>query len=302
MNLPEKMRGLSDEQWLSLLIKSISTPTIDGVEFPRFPDPTVQTNFVGSSDETTLRGAFSFYSFVKRQAKDAGRPLQEHHRFLDFGCGWGRYLRFFWKDIAEDNLYGCDVGPPILEVCRETKVPGKLSLIKTDGALPYPDGYFNVIMAYSVFTHLPESMNLHWMKELARVAAPGCIFCLTLEPRRFIDLIVEAGQEQPAQPTLTQRFFNLISGSQKQEQPARLKSLSRFKGSEAYKQFDAGEIAFFPTGSETGILNSSVYGDAVVPLSFIEKNWAPYFEVKEYIDDKDQFCQAVLALQRTQVK
>ena len=101
----------------------------------------------------------------------------------------GSFLRFFWKDISPENLYGCDVLPLAIDICNSTRVPGNLNLIKSDGNLPYSDNFFDVIIAYSVFTHLTEKMNLHWMRELARVSKPGCVFVFTLEPRGFIDRI-----------------------------------------------------------------------------------------------------------------
>jgi hypothetical protein len=35
--LSDQFRKLSDEQWLCVLIQSISEPIIAGIEFPRFP-------------------------------------------------------------------------------------------------------------------------------------------------------------------------------------------------------------------------------------------------------------------------
>lgn len=35
--------GLADAQWLQLLIRSCPEPTIEGVEFPSFPAPSLQT-------------------------------------------------------------------------------------------------------------------------------------------------------------------------------------------------------------------------------------------------------------------
>jgi ubiquinone/menaquinone biosynthesis C-methylase UbiE len=185
--LPAKYRKLDDDAWLALLIRSISTPRIDGVEFPGFPPEAVQVRFNGSANEATLRLAFNFYMLVKRYAQELSVPLAAASRFLDFGCGWGRYLRFFWKEIDEDDLYGCDVNSMIVDTCRSLKVPGQIDLITPLGTLPYPDGFFNGMIAHSVFSHLPQKVHLHAMRELARVAHPGCIFCLTLESRRFID-------------------------------------------------------------------------------------------------------------------
>ena len=49
------------------------------------------------SGSCTRRSAASFY------ARDS--------RVLDFGCGWGRVIRFFLKDVAPWNLVGVDIDP-----------------------------------------------------------------------------------------------------------------------------------------------------------------------------------------------
>lgn len=274
--LPNHIRKLNDDAWLELLIQSVSTPILYDVEFPGFPPPEMQIRFVGASYEETLREAFSFYTFVKRSAAYRDLPLHSETRFLDFGCGWGRFLRFFWKDIDEENLYGCDVNAEILEVCRRTRVPGKLSLITPEGNMPFPERYFDLMIAYSVFTHLPERIHLHWMRELARVAKPGCLFFLTLEPRRFIEFI---GTIEPNDQSEWHRLLSQFSN-----QTASL-----------YEQFDAGEFVYLPTyGEEIG----RHFGDAIVPLSFIEREWSPFFSLKEYIDDPSRFWQAVVILQK----
>ena len=277
--LPETMMNLSDEEWYGLMIKSITQQNINGVEFPGFPTPEVQTRFVGSSYQHALEEAFAYYQYVKNQVNILGKPLNPGSRFLDFGCGWGRLLRFFWKDIAPENLYGCDVMPLAIDICRTTGISGNLDLIEPEGSLPYPDNYFDVIIAYSVFTHLPERMNLHWMQELARVSRPGCIFCLTLEPRSFIDRISNV-------PPDTDNAWLL--------------SLSRYapKADDLYQKFDNGEIVYLPTGGGDN-LTSDVYGDAIVPLAYIQKNWLPNFVVKAYVDFPTQnWRQAHLVVQK----
>jgi ubiquinone/menaquinone biosynthesis C-methylase UbiE len=166
-----------------------------------------------------------------------------------------------------------------IDICRTTGVPGVLDLIEPEGILPYPDQFFDVIIAYSVFTHLPERINLHWMRELARVSRPGCVLCLTLEPRAFID-----------------RICNVPPNSDN----AFLRSLSKFAAiaGDLYKKFDVGEIVYLPTGGGDN-LTSEVYGDAIVPLSFIQEEWQPYFVVKTYQDFPDKYwLQARLVVQR----
>jgi ubiquinone/menaquinone biosynthesis C-methylase UbiE len=273
------MRNLSDEAWFDILIQSITNQIVQGMEFPAFPSPEIQVRFVGSSYEKTLKEAFEYYKHVKSQASIFGKSFTPTTRFLDFGCGWGRFLRFFMKDIDIENLYGCDPLSVALDICQDTGVPGNLILIGPEGKLPYPDQFFDVIIAYSVFTHLPERLNLHWMRELARVSRPGCVFCLTLEPRSFID-----------------RFCSVPADST----DAWLRSLSQFapKAKEFYRKFDAGEIVYLPTGGGDN-LTPEVYGDAIVPLSFIKKKWKSFFGVKSYVDAPAKgLLQARLVVQR----
>src|SRR5262245_11412587 len=111
--VPARFQKLSDQQWTDLLVRSVRETVIDGLEFPRFPPEVVQSQFVGSSNEGALREASKFYSFVKSHAHALGAPISDNSVLLDFGCGWGRFLRFFWKDVPADRLIGVDVDPVI---------------------------------------------------------------------------------------------------------------------------------------------------------------------------------------------
>ena len=278
-NLNDKLRLLSDDDWYSILIKSVESRRVGDIKLPGFPPPEVQKRFVGSSYQTTLQEAFTYYKHVKHHAALMRKPLGPSTRLLDFGCGWGRFLRFFMKDVKHSNLYGCDPLSEAIEICKNTEVPGIVALTEPEGKLPYPDRFFDVIIAYSVFTHLPERINLHWMRELARVSRPGCVFCLTLEPRGFIDRIVR-------EPKNTDNAWLL--------------GLAKYApmADELYRDFDSGRVIYLPTGGGDS-LTSNVYGDAAVPLTFIKKKWTPYFKVKSYEDfPKEYWMQARLVVQR----
>lgn len=45
-----------------------------------------------------------------------------------------------------------------------------------------------------------------------------------------------------------------------------------------YEKFDRGEISYLATGGGDN-LTTEVYGDAIVPLSFIMSHWSKYFNV-----------------------
>jgi SAM-dependent methyltransferase len=272
--------SLSDEEWLVMLRRSVTEEVINGIRFPRFPDAVTQANFVGSSNENALQEAHNFYSFLKRASVSMGTPVSGDSPVLDFGCGWGRYLRFFWKDVDASNLYGVDVDPDVVALCLETGAPGTIRVLERDGRLPFPDAFFSHVLAYSVFTHLPERTHLHWMKEIARVTKPGASFCLTLEPRRFLDFVSSLDERTAETPWH--------------------RSLSRFASlaSNGRRLFDSGEFVYLPTGGGGEYREPDVYGEAVVPVLYIERNWKGFFRPVEYVDDPSRFWQAALAVQR----
>lgn len=271
-NLPD------DQAWLDLLIRSVNEPIINGIGMPRFPHASVQESFIGSSDAHALQEGFNFYNYVKGYATALGMPLHANSKLLDFGCGWGRYTRLFWNDIDEAGLYGVDTDPDIIAVSRALGNPGKYDRIDPHGKLPYEDGFFDVITAYSVFSHLPEKVATHWMAELARVSKSGCVLAYTTEPRRFLDFIADIPQPSPS---------------------AWHTGLARFKSEipKYLRDFDNGKFCYIPTsgGEHRG---SEVYGDAVISESYMKKNWTKYFRIFAYIDDPDKFWQAFIVAQR----
>ena len=271
-----KFRGLSDEEWTSLLVKSIDQPVIDGVVFPRFPADQVQSKFVGSANEVALNEAAKFYSHVKDNARALGNPLSDDSTLLDFGCGWGRFLRFFWRDLPADRLIGVDVDPVILSQCRRAGIEAKLKLIEPMGTLDLPDRSVSHIIAYSVFTHLPEQVQTHWLDELARVARPGCVFVCTTEPRRFLDFVAGI---PPDPPSPWHAGLRRAAGDIEERK----------------RRFDAGEFVYIPTGGGD-FRDSSVYGDAVIPRGYIEKNWTSRFALRSYAEEG--FWQAAVVLQK----
>jgi SAM-dependent methyltransferase len=276
----KNLAALSDEEWFDMLLRSVSDSYVNGLEFPTFPDKELQSNFVGSSNEVALNEGFAFYSLVKRYAASLGKPFDHAtSRLLDFGCGWGRYLRIFRKDFAPDNMFGVDVDPDVLEICREHGVQGNLQAIEPLGHLPYQDDFFDCIIAYSVFTHLPEHIHLHWVREIYRATKPGGVFVLTLEPARFLDFVDGLGSSSADTPWHA--------------------SLKQFAGQvpKLKSRYSSGEYIYIPTGGGD-YRSADVYGEAVVPLKWLQRCWKGQFNIVRYIDDPDLFWQAVLVAQK----
>lgn len=240
------MMQLTDEQWFAQISgKATGTP-----RFP-LPDADLQTSTVGRSGEPILRDAYMFWQFCQQQLRAEGNGIGHDTKVLDFGCAWGRIIRYWLRDIEPQNLYGFDVEERFLKLARE-HVPGPTyTLSKAAPPLPAPaeDNTFDLIYAFSVFSHLPEKLTNQWIAEFARILRPGGIACLTTRPRAHID---QSGNASTKHAAAYARLFN---------SPA-----------EALARYDAGEFIFVPEHGGGG-LSAETYGEAVIPASYA-KNWS----------------------------
>jgi SAM-dependent methyltransferase len=277
-DLPESFRSMSDDAWLETLLRSTIEPTIDGFRFPGYPDPGPQAASVGSCREGDMREAFNFYVLARAYARALAMPLTLDGGFLDFGVGWGRFLRVFWKDVRAANLYGCDIEPEAITTCQATGVPGQFDRLYANGRLPYPDGFLRGGIACSAFTHLSQPAHLHWMSELGRVLHPGAVFCMSLRSHPHADYIRER-QHRPE----SARQMDVNDG------PTQIDAFQRPP--------DHSSFLYLPKLHDRH-RPSKDHGEAIVPLSFVEREWAEKFAVRAYVDRPSQYGEAVVILQR----
>ena len=54
---------------------------------------------------------------------------------------------------------------------------------------------------------------------------------------------------------------------------------------------------YLPSGGGPD-LPPEIYGDTVILPDYVERMWAPWFRTVEYLDDPNQFWQAVVTLER----
>lgn len=90
-------------------------------------------------------------------------------RVLDFGCGAGRTLRHFLEEAEVAEFWGCDIDAASVEWVREHLSP-PIRVFQNAPIPPIsrPNGYFDLVYAISVFTHLTDSWS-EWLLDLRRV-------------------------------------------------------------------------------------------------------------------------------------
>jgi SAM-dependent methyltransferase len=117
-------------------------------------------------------------------------------RALDFGCGAGRTLRHFMRETAVAELWGCDIDDASIAWLQGNLSPPLRVFRNAEGPpLPQPDGYFDLIWAISVFTHITDDWS-EWLLELHRVMAPsGLLIATFLAPGWYESLTGEPWKE-----------------------------------------------------------------------------------------------------------
>jgi SAM-dependent methyltransferase len=122
-----------------------------------------------------LRSGAQHAQLIRELLGEQGVSLDELDAILDWGCGCGRVLRH-WSRLPRGRVFGCDINPKMVEWCAEHLDFAEVKLNELTPRLPYEDGTFGLVYAFSVMTHLNEELQHAWMRECRRVLAPGGYF------------------------------------------------------------------------------------------------------------------------------
>jgi SAM-dependent methyltransferase len=250
---------LSDEAWFWALTEGRRQLPELASYLPGMPAVELQSEFTGSTGDHTMREGFDFYRrCVSLHKQYAVQPLR---RVLDFGCGWGRVIRFFLKDVEPNDLYGIDLSERALAACRATN--RWCQFLKT-GQFPPTDfeaESFDLIYAYSVFSHLSEEVHRRWLEEFHRIANRGSVVVLTTFPREFLERCAafEAGEGE-SDPEW-QRRAALWFGA----------------AGDQLEAYDRGEFCYSPVSEEV-----QHFGTTCIPEAFVRRAWSNLFQVLDY--------------------
>jgi SAM-dependent methyltransferase len=270
----ELFGGLDDAAWLSLLLRGqAGDPELQGA-LPGYPEDALQIESTGNAGAVALRHAFPIYRLFKALYERHRGPLAAAERVLDFGCGWGRILRFFLKDLDAGRLWGIDTREKMIEVCRRT-IPGA----HFERAGPWPpapmaDASVDFVYAFSVFSHLSEEMHDAWLREFHRILKPGGLLVVSTRNRQFIDVC----EGFRAQADLAAHLGHL---------PGLFKDAAASRAA-----FDAGEYCY------DAVPGNWWTGEALIPRGYVERHWSRLFTPLDYIDDPARCEQNVIVVRR----
>jgi SAM-dependent methyltransferase len=146
---------------------------------------------VGFFLETGVRDLEMIVDALRRD----GAEVERFGAVLDFGCGCGRVIRN-WQHLQGPRIHGCDLSQEQIDWCRRNLTFAQFTRNELMPPLGYPGETFDLVYAFSVFTHLPEELQLVWMEELFRAIRPGGYVLISTHGEPYLDRLNKAEREQ----------------------------------------------------------------------------------------------------------
>lgn len=251
--------SLSETEWEQLWLRHAEDGSV--AAFPPMAPLDRQQLLHGTSGVAAMQGALKFRRVLRRHLP----KLPPSPRLLDFGCGWGRHIRVFSKDFPAPNITGVDIDPDNIGICREL-LPGMSFVLSKEGEqLPVESDSQDLILSFSVFSHINEESAQFWLRELGRVLKPGGSMVVTSWGRSLFEVFERkrtTGQTLYAWEDNIARAFEDLN--------------------EVERRYHDGEFSF-GRHMKSGPLDPEVYGISLMPKRWIETHTS--LRVWHWIED-----------------
>jgi SAM-dependent methyltransferase len=265
-------RDLDDDLWTLLLSRQYERYPNIRAFLPELPEPSLQVRWNGAAGLQLLDQSKSFYVKAKERFSRHSEAALADARVLDFGCGWGRLTRFFARDVTPGSLFGCDPVEDILDVCRQLRVPAHLARCDfVPERLPFEER-FDLVFAFSVFTHISEAAHEACLRAIHAALNPGGLLIVTIR--------------SPAYATRSEPIRQLLASLGPDPIAALAEPRYLFVPNPAdpsHPQYHDGEMT---------------YGETVISLPYIERRWT-LFELIDVSLLTEDMHQVVVTLRRS---
>ena len=263
---------IMDHEWFELQFKPEEALKKYGIILPTLPSDEIQLGFTGLCGRVNLQQAFSFYRYVCSVSRisDIKEP-----RILDFGGGWGRISRFFLRDTKPESIYIAETRKYAIECLRATG--DRCHVIHNQPRPPILEltGLFDLVYAYSVFSHLSQEYFHAWINYLLGVLRPGGYLVFTTRGQYFINHLEHLHHDTDKPHAMLQEHVRRLREDLPLPEVIRRRYLN-------------GEFQFYPIGG-SGELTSDFFGEAFIARRYIEQNFESYFVAfNEEVPNVDQ--------------
>jgi SAM-dependent methyltransferase len=242
--------GSTDDYWL--WVNTIGVRYFPELEtlLPTMPPEFNQLASASGVGDDTLTEGFKIYALFRDLAAAHGRPVDACDAILDFGCGWGRVLRFFLRDVPGDKLWGVDMWSDQIHWAGQTNPWSQFMVVDKSPPTELAADSFDVVVAFSVFSHISESVHEQWLSEFRRILKPGGLAIVTTWGReRANDFDAVMKQQEQS----WDQWYN--------------QSMHRFfPGKEAWlREYDAGGYCHVDLRYE----GDTDYGETCIPKAYV---------------------------------
>jgi SAM-dependent methyltransferase len=124
---------------------------------------------------------------IRTLVTESGSSVDELDAILDFGCGYGRILRH-WAGLPRTRVFGCDIDPSAVAWCTTNLAFAEVSTNGLAPPLRYDASSFDLVYAFSVFTHLSEELQRRWIDECRRILETGGLLLFSTLGERYASL------------------------------------------------------------------------------------------------------------------
>jgi SAM-dependent methyltransferase len=199
----KKLRRLSFTDFVIFLsnLPNSKYPLLSS-KLPKMADKQVQRDWTGNAGFELLKQSIDFVRTAAFGYSEINKCGLDGAKVLDFGCGYGRLARLFYYFIEENNFYGVDPWSKSIEICNEDGLSKNFYLSDDlPSTLPVGSEKFDLIYAFSVFTHLSNLATTTCLNTLSNYLTDDGILLITIRPveyweNRISDLGVKALEMQ----------------------------------------------------------------------------------------------------------
>lgn len=275
---PSASKTISDDQWFEAQFDPAETKRKFGISLPTMADDTMQRAHTALSGTDNMRQAFNFYRF---SLDSTGLQKNRNPIILDFGGGWGRIARLYLRETKPKNIFVAETRAEIISYLQSNS---PFWLIHNSPAPPMAamPKAVDLVIAYSVFSHLSEEYFLNWISFFLNSIKPGGHIVFTTRGDYFIQHLKR----------LHSSAITVAPGLA--EHVRRLKEMMPPPDQIEHK-YQSGEFQFYPLGG-VAELTPDFFGEALIPRAYIEKHLGK--ALLDFRQDIPTIDQSVVVLRR----
>jgi SAM-dependent methyltransferase len=168
--------------WMGSVIPPRHLPGLKGrVHFNDF----MLTSGSPAGVESYRTSARSVISNIEDSLTAAGRGFGDIGSWLDFGCGYGRVIRFLIERVDPQQVYAADVIEEAVAFCADEFGVKPIYSRETLASLNLNS--FDFVYAISVLTHLNEENSRELLRLMREALNPGGIVMFTTHGRSSVE-------------------------------------------------------------------------------------------------------------------